>query len=163
MKGKESARIVKLSAQFLTCSLYSCNVRISSAEIMHGVTTRAEFQLQFHHVALMSGPLIPLSRPCRSSSCWSLASHRGGPGSRPDRMCGSWWTKRHWDRFSPNTSVSLANHHSTNFSIIIIARGWHDGPIGGRSAEWTQLDSTPHYTNFNFKLCHPPVINSPAS
>jgi hypothetical protein len=38
-------------------------------------------------------------------------------------------------------------NHSTNFSIIIITWGWHNRPIGGRSAEWTQLDSTPHYTN----------------
>jgi hypothetical protein len=53
---------------------------------------------------------------------------------------------RNWSRFSPSTSVSLANHHSTNFSIII-TRDWHNGPISGRSAEWTQLDSTPHYTN----------------
>jgi hypothetical protein len=58
-------------------------------------------------------------------------------------MWGLWWIKRHWGRFSLNTSVSLANHHSTNFSIIIITRGWHNRPIGGRSAEWTQLDSTP--------------------
>jgi hypothetical protein len=36
---------------------------------------------------------------------------------------------------------------STNFSIIIITRGWYNRPIGGRSAERTQLDSTPHYTN----------------
>jgi hypothetical protein len=42
-------------------------------------------------------------------------------------------------RFSP------ANH-SANFSTIIITRGWHNRPIDGRSAEWTQLDSTPHYT-----------------
>jgi hypothetical protein len=53
-----------------------------------------------------------------------------------------WWTKRHWGRFSPSTSVSLANH-STNFSIIIITRGWHNRPVGSLSAEWTQLDSTP--------------------
>jgi hypothetical protein len=26
-------------------------------------------------------------------------------------------------------------------------RGLAHRPIGGRSAEWTQLDSTPHYTN----------------
>jgi hypothetical protein len=41
---------------------------------------------------------------------------------------------------------SLANH-STNFFIIIIiiTRGWHN--ISCRSAEWTQLNSTPHYTN----------------
>jgi hypothetical protein len=52
--------------------------------------------------------------------------------------------------FSPSISVSLAKHHSTDFSIIIISRGWHNRTIGGRSAEWTQLDSTPHYTNFKF-------------
>jgi hypothetical protein len=57
-----------------------------------------------------------------------------------------WWTKRHWGRFSPR--VSPATHHSNNSSIIIITRGWHNRPIGGRRAEWTQLDSTPNYTNF---------------
>jgi hypothetical protein len=34
-----------------------------------------------------------------------------------------------------------------NVSIIIITQGWHNRPIGGHSAEWTQLDSTPQYTN----------------
>jgi hypothetical protein len=61
-------------------------------------------------------------------------------------MWGLWWRKRYWGRFSPSTSVSSANH-STNFSIIIITRGWHNRPISGRGAEWTQLDSTPGYTN----------------
>jgi hypothetical protein len=61
------------------------------------------------------------------------------------RIQGLWWTKQHWGRFSPSTSVSPANH-PTNFSIII-TWGWHNRPISGRSAEWTQLDSTPHYTN----------------
>jgi hypothetical protein len=88
--------------------------------------------------------------PCRSSSGFSLASHRGGPGSRPGSMWGLWWTKRHWGTFSPSTSVSLANHHSTNLSIIIITRGWHNRPISGRSAEWTQLDSVPALYQFNF-------------
>jgi hypothetical protein len=56
-------------------------------------------------------------------------------------------------QISPSTSVSSANHHSTNFSIIIITRGWHNRPAGGRSAEWTQLDSTPNYTNVkNIKI-----------
>jgi hypothetical protein len=57
-------------------------------------------------------------------------------------MSGLWWTKWHWSRFFPSTSVSLANYHSTNFSIIIIIQGWHNGPIGGHNAEWTQLDYT---------------------
>jgi hypothetical protein len=66
-------------------------------------------------------------------------------------MWGSWWTKRHWGRFSPRTSVSPASHHSTNFSITIIARGWNNRRIGGRSAEWTQLDSTPHFAGWRLE------------
>jgi hypothetical protein len=57
-----------------------------------------------------------------------MASHRGGPGSRTSSMWGLWWTKRHWGRFFPSTSVSPANH-STDFSIIIITRGWHSRPL----------------------------------
>jgi hypothetical protein len=34
-----------------------------------------------------------------------------------------WWTVWHWGRFSPRTSVSPSNHHSTKFSILIITRG----------------------------------------
>jgi hypothetical protein len=60
------------------------------------------------------------------------------------------WTKRHWGRFYPSTSVPPANH-STNFSMIIITRGWHNKPIGGRSDEWT-WDSTPRYTNLNLNV-----------
>jgi hypothetical protein len=52
----------------------------------------------------------------------SLPSHRGRPGSCPGSMCVLWWTKWHWGRFSPSTSVSPANHHSTNFSIPIMTR-----------------------------------------
>jgi hypothetical protein len=43
--------------------------------------------------------------------------------------------------FSPSTSDFPANN-STNFSIIIITWCWHNRPISGRNAEWTQLDST---------------------
>jgi hypothetical protein len=53
----------------------------------------------------------------------------------------------HWGRFSQSTLFSPASHHSTNFCIIIITRGWHNRPISDRSAEWTKLDSTPHYSN----------------
>jgi hypothetical protein len=67
-----------------------------------------------------------------------LLSHRGGPGSRTGSLWDLWWTKRHWGRFSPITSVSPANH-STDFSIIIIPRGWHSRPLSGRSVEWTLI------------------------
>jgi hypothetical protein len=33
-------------------------------------------------------------------------------------MWGLWWTKWHWGRFSPSTSVSLANSHSINCSTF---------------------------------------------
>jgi hypothetical protein len=65
----------------------------------------------------------------------TLASHRCGPGSRTGSMWGLCSTKRHWGMFSPSTSVSPANH-STDFSIIIIPRGWHNTPLSGRSVEW---------------------------
>jgi hypothetical protein len=53
-------------------------------------------------------------------------------------MWGLWWTKRHWGRFPPSTSVSPANH-STDFSIIIITQGWHNRPLSGQSVEWTLI------------------------
>jgi hypothetical protein len=31
-----------------------------------------------------------------------------------------WWAKWRWGRFSPNTSVSPANLHSTNFFTVTI-------------------------------------------
>jgi hypothetical protein len=40
-----------------------------------------------------------------------------------------WWTKWRWGRFSSSTSVSPANLHSTNFSTIIIIRGWYNRPV----------------------------------
>jgi hypothetical protein len=51
-------------------------------------------------------------------------------------------------------------NHSINFSIIIITRGWHNTRISGRSAEWTQLVSTTHYTNLK-KPAHSNVSTSP--
>jgi hypothetical protein len=77
----------------------------------------------------------------------------GFPPRRPgfastQSMWDLWWTKWHWGRFPPSTSVSPANHHSTNFSIIIITRGWHNRPIGGRSAKWTQLGLHPPLYQF---------------
>jgi hypothetical protein len=41
------------------------------------------------------------------------------------------WTKWCWGRFSRSTSVSPANLHSTNFSIITLAhyQGWYNRPV----------------------------------
>jgi hypothetical protein len=80
---------------------------------------------------------------------WLVA---GFPPRRPGFASGQvmwdlWWTKWHWCRFSPNTLVSSANHHSTKFSILIITRGRYNRPICGRRVEWTPLDFTPHNSN----------------
>jgi hypothetical protein len=54
-----------------------------------------------------------------------------------------WWTKWRWGRFSPNTSVSSANLHSTNFSAVTIT--YHPGLVqlasSGRSTK--RLSLTP--------------------
>jgi hypothetical protein len=48
-----------------------------------------------------------------------------------------WWTKWRWGRFSPSTSIYLANLHSTYFSTITIT--YHPGLVqqasSGRSAQ----------------------------
>jgi hypothetical protein len=59
-------------------------------------------------------------------------------------MCDLWWTKQHRGRFSACASVS----NYTNFTFIIIIRSWHNRLTDGRSAEWIQLDSISHYTNY---------------
>jgi hypothetical protein len=41
-------------------------------------------------------------------------------------MLDLWWTKWHWGRFSPSTSVSSANSHSTDCSTLII---YHPGLV----------------------------------
>jgi hypothetical protein len=61
-------------------------------------------------------------------------------------MWGLWWTKRHWVRFSPSTSVSPANH-STNFSIIIITRGWQNRPLVAAVPSGSNCTRSPNYTN----------------
>jgi hypothetical protein len=43
-----------------------------------------------------------------------------------------WWTKWRWGRFSPSTSVSFANLHSTNFSTITVTvtvTTWYNSPV----------------------------------
>jgi hypothetical protein len=62
-------------------------------------------------------------------SCW-LPTTVGRVRIRAS-MWGLWWTKWHWGRFSPSTLVSPANHHSTNFSMLIVTRGRYNRPIGG--------------------------------
>jgi hypothetical protein len=47
------------------------------------------------------------------------------------------------DKVALGQVFSPENHDSTNFSILIITRVKYNRPIGGRSAEWTQLDPTP--------------------
>jgi hypothetical protein len=70
----------------------------------------------------------------RSSDCYSLASHRGGPGSKPGHVtCDVCMTKPHCGRFCPSTSASPAKH-STDCSTLIIIRGWYNRPNSGLSS-----------------------------
>jgi hypothetical protein len=65
------------------------------------------------------------------------------PRLAPSQVMWDLWTKWHW--------VSLVNHHSIKFSIIIITRGRYNRPTGGQCAEWTQLDPTPPLLEFKKK------------
>jgi hypothetical protein len=55
-----------------------------------------------------------------------------------------WWTKWRWGWFSPSTSVSPANRHSTNYTTITII--YHLGlaqyTSNGRSTKRTQSHPT---------------------
>jgi hypothetical protein len=55
-----------------------------------------------------------------------------------------WWTWWHWGKFSPNTSVSPANSHSTGCSTIIII--YHLGLVQqAKQLPQYQVDSvSPH-------------------
>jgi hypothetical protein len=58
--------------------------------------------------------------PYHSSGSQSPASLHCGPGSISDQiMWVLWWTERHWGRFSPSTSLSPANSHSTECSTFV--------------------------------------------
>jgi hypothetical protein len=66
------------------------------------------------------------------------------PGSLPGLVKWDlWWTNWRWGRFSPSTSVSPANFHSTKFSILTITLGRYNKPVSGRRAEWTQFGLHP--------------------
>jgi hypothetical protein len=54
--------------------------------------------------------------PYHSLGSKSLVSHYGSPGQV---MFNLWWTKRHWGRFSPNTSVFPACHPTDSSTLII--------------------------------------------
>jgi hypothetical protein len=64
------------------------------------------------------------------------------PGSRPGLVKWDlWWIKWRWGRFSPSTSVSPANLHSTKLSIIIITRGRYN-----RAIQWPTCRVDPAWT-----------------
>jgi hypothetical protein len=57
-------------------------------------------QFYFNNYINYNGPYKVLWRPRHSSSGYSLASHRGGPGSSPGLvMWDLWWTKWRWGSF----------------------------------------------------------------
>jgi hypothetical protein len=91
----------------------------------------------------------------------SPTSHRGGPGSSPRQfMWNLWWTKWHWDRFSPSTSVSLANSHSIVCSTLIIYRPEWSGVRSLVVDVPSGLSHTPPPEEKNKKVSINPIIHS---
>jgi hypothetical protein len=87
-----------------------------------------------------------------AQAIWSLASHRGGPGSRPRLVKWDlWWAKWRWARLSPSTSVSPASLHSTKFAIVTITRDRYNRPEVADVPRGPSMDSTTHYSNLKQK------------
>jgi hypothetical protein len=87
--------------------------------------TEEKCELLFHNEisnnqeAEFSTLLIPM--PSAGNDPENVPSNSDSPGSNPGLvMWDLWRTKWRWGRFSPSTSVSPANLHSTNFSTITI-------------------------------------------
>jgi hypothetical protein len=123
----------------------------------------------FHNAPFLNTPICYLDSKTNTNSEIKLLRLHSNRNDTPhvEKICSirkeSWtddvkigvgkayyWTKRHCCRFSPSTSVSPANH-STNFSIIIIVRGWHNrllvAAVPSRP-NWTPPPTTPIFFFF---------------
>jgi hypothetical protein len=81
------------------------------------------------------------------------------PGFASGKHVGFVMDKATLEQVFPEYLGFPSNHHSSNFSIILITRSWHNRHIGGGSAEWTQLDST-LYTNLKFLISYIEVLHN---
>jgi hypothetical protein len=63
-------------------------------------------------------------------------SHRSGPISIPRQVRGDFWrTKWNWGTYSPSTSASPDNPHSSNRSTLLIMLGSCNRPTSGQSTK----------------------------
>jgi hypothetical protein len=69
-----------------------------------------------------------------------------------------WWTKWHWSRFSPSTSVFLPILIPPTAPHSSIIRGGYNRPVSGRSTKWTQLHSIPR--NLKIIIMHEPPTDA---
>jgi hypothetical protein len=99
---------------------------------------------RFQHVSMALRAWGPLSiefmtEPRRGLRLSRVCYMSGDPGSSPGQiMWNLWWTKWHWDRFSPSTTVSFPNHSISCSSLIIIHQsGLVQRPNSGRGTKWT--------------------------
>jgi hypothetical protein len=93
------------------------DARVASLVLLYGLVSLFVLKSPFDLPLVMRNILVTLlNRAFHSSGGWSPASQSDGPGSIPGQvMWDWWWTKWHWGRFSPSTSVSLANSFSAVF------------------------------------------------
>jgi hypothetical protein len=86
-------------------------------------------------VSLRASPLYTLIYVSSKSYAIAQAVSRWLPTvtarvrARGQVMWDLWWTKWHRGTFSPSTSISPANLHSTNCSTITIIWGWCNRPV----------------------------------
>jgi hypothetical protein len=145
----------KYVKNILKKTLPSINIlkwKFRKQDCKHYITEEIGMRVQVNRLRISQQTDVMLHKRYRNSKAvpWLKRLAAGFPPRRPGFASGQhmWFVM---DKaalgqvFSECFGFPSQSFHQ--FSIIIITQGWHSRPIGGRSAEWTQLDSTPHYTN----------------
>jgi hypothetical protein len=121
-----------------------CTICISNAFVIQVNSNHLYIGL-FHSYKLILSPFkIELTSKHRSAIAQAVSCRLPTAATRVRAQVtwDLWWTKWHWGRFSPSTSVSPANFHSTDCSTFIIIRGWYSWSVGGRRTKLTQSHVT---------------------
>jgi hypothetical protein len=120
---KVNRRLASPAACLLVVSCFAHSSTTKMEAVCSADTSLKSYWTARNHMS-ESSPLhisLPPSQSLLFKFVPSPASHRGGPGPSPGQiMWDLWWTKWFWGTFSPITSVSPANSHSTDCSTLII-------------------------------------------
>jgi hypothetical protein len=113
---RDMAALLFPQAMVFHHTISRCTMGLLSSALTRSLSFHRVNFLRPHAMSLSTLLLCALSPhfTAKNISHSFLRISRGDPGSIPGLVkWGLWWTKWRWGRFSPSTSVSPANIHST--------------------------------------------------